>query len=98
MFQAGAMHDLGGKKVEVKPATPKGSGSQAQRIAGGPGGGGGTYSPGGRGGFRGSAYAQAPGGRGGPGGAYPPVGSPPVGPAAYGYGVPYGYSPGVWCG
>lgn len=27
VFAAGSMHDLGGKRVEVKPATPKGSGS-----------------------------------------------------------------------
>ena len=42
VFDHGSMHDLGGKKVEVKPATPKGTGSQQaqqqQQQAQAPGG------------------------------------------------------------
>ena len=32
VFGAGPMHDLAGKKVEVKPATPRGSGPQGRGI------------------------------------------------------------------
>ena len=31
VFEIGTMHEIGGKKVEVKAATPKGSGSLAAR-------------------------------------------------------------------
>ena len=37
VFAAGSMHDLGGKRVEVKPATPKGSGSVGRSGGAGPG-------------------------------------------------------------
>lgn len=103
---AGAMHDIGGRRVEVKPATPKGSGAQARGAGplGGPGAG-----PGGPGRGRGGyftgmgtgGYVPPPSGRGmlagaAPFGAGPLVGSPPYGGAAVGsptyggYAVPYG--------
>lgn len=62
VFSAGSMHDLGGKQVEVKSATPKGgSGPQSGRGAGPVGGRGGgafgrgPYPAGGRGAFFGQA-------------------------------------------
>jgi hypothetical protein len=67
------MHELGGKRVEVKPATPKGSGSMAAR---------------GQAGARGRPASFA-GGRGPPGRqpfAQPP-GAPPYGFGMYGYGA-----------
>lgn len=33
VFEAGSIHELGGKKVEVKSATPKGSGPVGSRLA-----------------------------------------------------------------
>lgn len=36
VFSAGTMHEIGGKRVEVKPATPKGSGPQAPPRAAAP--------------------------------------------------------------
>ena len=86
VFATGTMHDLGGKKVEVKPATPKGSGSLARPAGGAPSGrpgpGAGASGAGGR--------AMPPfGGPGGPGSAAM-FGSPP-GPYG-GYGM-YGYPP-----
>jgi len=32
VFEVGTMHELGGKRVEVKPATPKGTGPQTSRT------------------------------------------------------------------
>ncbi|EFN53389.1 hypothetical protein CHLNCDRAFT_36600 [Chlorella variabilis] len=89
VFAAGTMHDLGGKKVEVKPATPKGSGSLSRPS--GSGGGSGARPGGGGGGGR-----QMPpfAGGGGPalfGGQPAPA---PYGASGYGIyggmGMPYG--------
>ncbi len=59
VFTAGQMHELGGKQVEVKSATPKGSGPQSGRGSGrgtpSAGGYGGRGYGGGRGAF--GAYA-----------------------------------------
>ena len=71
VFAAGQMHELGGKQVEVKSATPKGSGPQAGRGAGrGAVSAGGAYGGrgygGGGGGGRGGYYqGQGYGGYGG---------------------------------
>lgn len=43
VFAAGQMHELGGKRVEVKPATPKGAGSQTSRPIPPPRGAAGEY-------------------------------------------------------
>ena len=62
VFDAGQMHELGGKQVEVKNATPKGSGPQS---AGRGTGGGGRGAPGLVAGGRGYAMSSATaGGRG----------------------------------
>lgn len=62
VFAAGQMHELGGKQVEVKSATPKGSGPQSGR-----GGGRGTVSAGG---YGGRGYGGGRGGFAGYGGGY----------------------------
>lgn len=82
VFSAGNMHELNGKKVEVKNATPKGSGPQGGRGGGrGYVQGRGGYS-GGRGGY--GDYSQMQGGYGG-------YGMPGYGMyGQYGYQVPYG--------
>ncbi len=86
------MHDLGGKKVEVKPATPKGSGSLARAGSGTAAG---SSRPGGSGlgssgGGTGSGRPLPPFGGAGAGG--PPLfGSPPSPYGAYGM---YGFPPG----
>eukprot|EP00877_Chromochloris_zofingiensis_P001906 jgi/Chrzof1/11716/Cz06g06190.t1 len=70
VFQAGPMHEISGKKVEVKNATPKGSGPQGRGIT--PGGRG-ALLPGGRGFLPGRAYPEFPPGYGmGPGYHIPP--------------------------
>lgn len=79
------MHDLGGKKVEVKPATPKGSGSLSR-----PGGSssGSSVRPGGGGGAPGGGRQMQFGGGGSPalfGGQPAP---PPFGTAYGMYGFP----------
>jgi heterogeneous nuclear ribonucleoprotein A1/A3 len=82
VFSSGVMHHLGGKQVEVKPATPKGSGSQA----------------GGRGGAarlppRGGEYGGGGGGAGP--GAMPYGAMPGAGPYGSPYGIyPGAYAPG----
>lgn len=92
VFAAGTMHDLGGKKVEVKPATPKGSGSLARAGSGTSAG---TSRPGGSG--LGSSGGGTGGSRplppfGGAGAGGPPMfGSPPSPYGAYGM---YGFPPG----
>lgn len=90
VFTAGSMHELGGKQVEVKSATPKGSGPQAGRGMGGRGP---PY--GGRGG-----YGGAPQGRGafyGQGGSF--QGSFQGPGFGYGYaGQGYGHGYGGWYG
>lgn len=89
MFAAGTMHDLGGKKVEVKPATPKGSGSLARTGSGATAGSG---RPGGGGmgaGGTGSGRSMPPFGAGGAGHAL--FGSPPSPYGGYGM---YGFPPG----
>ncbi|GBF90957.1 heterogeneous nuclear ribonucleoprotein-like [Raphidocelis subcapitata] len=98
VFGAGPMHELAGKRVEVKSATPKGSGPQGRGAGpappGGPappfgpggGGGGGAAAPG-------AGGAQAPiggalagaGAAAGRGGVERPFDFP--GPAAAGYGM-----------
>ncbi|KAG2482743.1 hypothetical protein HYH03_018337 [Edaphochlamys debaryana] len=87
VFAAGQMHELGGKQVEVKSATPKGSGPQS----GGRGGGRGAPVPG-----YGYGAAGGRGGRGGYGYGYQGYG------AGYGAfpGYPgYGqYQPGMMMG
>ncbi len=89
VFAAGSMHDLGGKRVEVKPATPKGSGSLARPSGSSsapprPGGGGG----GGRAGM-GLPFGGTPGAVVGSPSAML-IGSPPSPYAAAGYGM-YGF-------
>lgn len=80
VFAAGSMHELNGKKVEVKNATPKGSGPQGSRA-----GGRGVYPS--RGFLGGRGYGElSP--------LHPPYGMPPTYPpggymvGAYGYGLP----------
>ena len=93
VFAAGSMHDLNGKRVEVKPATPKGSGSRPGGSSGGPG------RPSGGGGARGGGMGLPPFG-GAPGGAAGSpaalFGSPPSPYAAAGFGM-FGYpAAGAW--
>jgi hypothetical protein len=101
VFASGAMHVLGGKEVEVKAATPKGTGPAARAGGGGAGDGGGGG--GGGGGRRASAeyaVARLVGEGHGYGGAPLPgayaYGGVPLG-ALYGYGRPGGdgVAPGV---
>jgi len=89
VFAAGPMQQVGAKQVEVKSATPKGSGPQAQRLAAAGGRGmGGLYA--GRGAGRANMYNQmlAQQSYGMPGYGYGMQGY-----GGYGYGMsPYGYS------
>ncbi|GLI59205.1 hypothetical protein VaNZ11_001041 [Volvox africanus] len=82
VFAAGQMHELGGKQVEVKSATPKGSGPQSGR--GGPRG---TASAGG---YGGRGYGGGRGPFGGYGGGYGGYGAGPYGAGFPGYGATYG--------
>ncbi|KAF5839703.1 hypothetical protein DUNSADRAFT_132 [Dunaliella salina] len=89
VFAAGPMQQVGAKQVEVKSATPKGSGPQAQRMAAAAGGRGigGLY---GRGAGRANMYSQmlAQQSYGMPGYGYGMQGF-----GGFGYGVsPYAYS------
>ncbi|PNW75795.1 hypothetical protein CHLRE_12g560300v5 [Chlamydomonas reinhardtii] len=84
VFAAGQMHELGGKQVEVKSATPKGSGPQAGRGAGR-----GAVSAGGA--YGGRGYGG--GGGGGRGGYYQGQGY-----GGYGYGGFPGYGAGGFGG
>ncbi|KAI3436074.1 hypothetical protein D9Q98_002132 [Chlorella vulgaris] len=94
VFAAGTMHDLGGKKVEVKPATPKGSGSLGRPGAGS----GSSVRPGGGAAMPGGSRQMPPFGGGGGGGQA--LFSGQTGPAGYGggaygmYGFPQGMVPG----
>ncbi|PSC76786.1 heterogeneous nuclear ribonucleo 1 [Micractinium conductrix] len=105
VFATGTMHDLGGKKVEVKPATPKGSGSLARPAGGAPSGrpgpGAGASGAGGRamppfGGPGGPGSAAMFGSPPGPYGGYGMYGYPPAGmmPTAAAFGMQYGSSMG----
>ncbi|PNH12873.1 RNA-binding protein Musashi 2 [Tetrabaena socialis] len=85
VFTAGQMHELGGKQVEVKSATPKGSGPQSGRG----GGRGGAVSAGG---FVAGGRGYA-GGRGGGGGYYQAGGY-----GGYGAGEVEGYNNGGYPG
>lgn len=83
VFSAGSMHELGSKRVEVKPATPKGSGSLSRSA--------GPSRPGASGG---NGRPVPP--YGGPGAASTPAalfGSPPGAYGATGFGM-YAYPPG----
>lgn len=89
VFAAGSMHDLGGKRVEVKPATPKGSGSLGRPSGSSsapprPG----TAGGGARGGMGLPPFGGAPGAVVGSPGAL--FGSPPSPYAAAGFGM-FGY-------
>lgn len=87
VFAAGQMHELGGKRVEVKPATPKGAGSQTSRPIPPPRGTGSDYSS-----NMMSPLANFGAGMG------PAAGYQAYNPNVYGYGprpggVPYGGAP-----
>lgn len=83
VFAAGSMQELGGKRVEIKQATPKGTGG------GGMGGGGGGGAAGPRGAGPGGVEQRGAGG----GGRGPGYGGRGGGLAGVPFGqVPYGYS------
>jgi hypothetical protein len=82
VFAAGPMQELGGKRVEIKHATPKGAGSLGGSRTGGPDRGGGSGSGAGAGGVRGQGYGRA---------APLPFGQVPGSP--YGFSM-YPYPPG----
>lgn len=85
VFSAGSMHELAGKKVEVKNATPKGSGPQGRSLGAYPD----SVSSGGRG-----VGGGMGGGAGGRGAGYP--GGRMYGGEMQGaYGMPGGYMPGA---
>ncbi|KAG2431322.1 hypothetical protein HYH02_013451 [Chlamydomonas schloesseri] len=97
VFAAGQMHELGGKQVEVKSATPKGSGPQAGRGAGrGAVSAGGAYGGRGYGGGGRGGYYQGQGYGGYGYGAFPGYGAGGFGGYGYGnygmmgYGAGYG--------
>lgn len=91
VFEAGAMQELGGKRVEIKHATPKGAGSLGGRSGssdrGGGSGGGSSGSSGGGG--RGAGYGRAAA-------ATSPVPFGQMPGAPFGFGM-FPYPPGGCC-